>query len=231
MFRILCCVYWYGLWKPGFFFNSFLLQEYRVSGLVPASLWAEKCMPYCGVFLSGRWAMPNFLHFHHKIYMSYKFHLAFTMALNRCISISWGTNCQNCLRTFLCWAICVSWKSRAIDCDLYLLSSTKCRISNCWFAKTRWSKIWTQETSFGRKNLAFSSGSQARDRAQNNQVPRRSTGLLTRPFACTAPLIHLLAPQCLLCSHALLRSFVCSLAHSITPDFEGKWMIRCCSEP
>ena len=39
------------------------------------------------------------------------------------------------------------------------------------------------------------------------------------------PLTHLLTPSCLLCSRA--RSFVCSLACSLTPELVGKWMIRC----
>ena len=42
-----------------------------------------------------------------------------------------------------------------------------------------------------------------------------STGPLARPFTHSlAPLAHLLASPCLLCLHALLRSFVCSLPSS-----------------
>ena len=41
-----------------------------------------------------------------------------------------------------------------------------------------------------------------------------STGPLSRPFACSlAPLTHALALPCLLCSRALLRSLIRSLAH------------------
>ena len=50
-----------------------------------------------------------------------------------------------------------------------------------------------------------------------------STGPLTRPFACSlAPLTHSLASHRLLRSCAPLRSFVCSLAHSLTPELVGK---------
>ena len=47
----------------------------------------------------------------------------------------------------------------------------------------------------------------------------------TGPLACLNArsltlLIHLLAPHCLLCSYTLLRSFVRSLAHSLTLEFK-----------
>ena len=55
-----------------------------------------------------------------------------------------------------------------------------------------------------------------------------STGPLTCPFARSlAPLTHLLAPPCLLCSRAPLRSFVCSLAHfahSLARGTVNDWM-------
>ena len=46
----------------------------------------------------------------------------------------------------------------------------------------------------------------------------------TGPFArLLAELIHMFAPHCLLCSPALLRSFVHSLDHSLTPKLVGKY--------
>ena len=50
-----------------------------------------------------------------------------------------------------------------------------------------------------------------------------STGPLARPFIRSlAPLTRLLAPHCLFCSHAPLRSFIRSLARSLTPELVGK---------
>ena len=49
-----------------------------------------------------------------------------------------------------------------------------------------------------------------------------STGPLARPFAfLLALLTHLLAPHCLLPLRALLRSFVCLLAHSLLSSWES----------
>ena len=46
---------------------------------------------------------------------------------------------------------------------------------------------------------------------------------LARPFARSlTPLTHFPAPHCLLCSRALLRSFIRLLAHSLTPEPVGK---------
>ena len=46
-----------------------------------------------------------------------------------------------------------------------------------------------------------------------------STGPLTRLFAHSLALLtHSIAPHCLLHSHAPLRSFVCSVAHLLTPE-------------
>ena len=55
-----------------------------------------------------------------------------------------------------------------------------------------------------------------------------STEPLARPFACSLALLtHMLAPQCLLCLCSLLRSFVCSLAHSLPSSWErGIWSMR-----
>ena len=53
--------------------------------------------------------------------------------------------------------------------------------------------------------------------ARSNKNPDVSIGPLARPFALShALLTHLLAPHCLLPSHAPLCSFVRSLAHSLT---------------
>ena len=53
-------------------------------------------------------------------------------------------------------------------------------------------------------------------------------GPLTCPFARSlAPLTYPLAPHCALCSHALMCSFVCLLAHSLTLELARKWVIRC----
>ena len=38
-----------------------------------------------------------------------------------------------------------------------------------------------------------------------------------------APLIHLLAPHCMLCSRTPLCLFICSLAHSVIPKLVEKW--------
>ena len=55
-----------------------------------------------------------------------------------------------------------------------------------------------------------------------------SNGPLARPFALSlAPLTHSLARHCWLRLRAPLRSLVCSLAHSLTPQLVGKWMTRC----
>ena len=54
--------------------------------------------------------------------------------------------------------------------------------------------------------------------AENRDV---STGPLARPFARSLTLLtHLLAPHCSLCSRALRRSFICSLAHSLPSSWE-----------
>ena len=51
-------------------------------------------------------------------------------------------------------------------------------------------------------------------------------GPLTRPLTRSlAPLTHSLAAHCSLRSRAPLRSFVCSLAHSLTPELMGKWFL------
>ena len=60
-----------------------------------------------------------------------------------------------------------------------------------------------------------------------NKNPDVSTGPRTFPFACLlAPLTHSRAPYCSLCSRALLRPLLYSLAHSFTPELVGKWMIK-----
>ena len=51
--------------------------------------------------------------------------------------------------------------------------------------------------------------------------------LITGPIACPfprslGPLTHLLDPHCSLCSRAPLRSFVCSLAYSLTIELMEK---------
>ena len=43
----------------------------------------------------------------------------------------------------------------------------------------------------------------------------------------TEVLTHLLAPHFLLCLSALLHSFICSLAHSLTQELVGKWIVCC----
>ena len=55
----------------------------------------------------------------------------------------------------------------------------------------------------------------------------KSTGPLAHPFACSlAPLTHLFAPHCLLCSCVPLRPFDCSLTLPLpTPELMEKWMI------
>ena len=42
-----------------------------------------------------------------------------------------------------------------------------------------------------------------------------------------APLTHLRSTHCSLSLHAPLRSFVCLLARSLTPELVGKWITRC----
>ena len=58
-----------------------------------------------------------------------------------------------------------------------------------------------------------------------------STGSLAHPFTHSLlPLTHLLAPNCLHCSHcsrAPLNSFRRSIAHSLAPELLGEWMILC----
>ena len=50
-----------------------------------------------------------------------------------------------------------------------------------------------------------------------------STGPLDCPFTYSIlPLTHLLAPHCLLCLRAPLRSFICSLAHFAHSRAHGK---------
>ena len=56
------------------------------------------------------------------------------------------------------------------------------------------------------------------------KIDALSIGPFAPPFACLlAPLTHSLAPHCSLRSRAPLRSFVRSLAHSLTPALMGKW--------
>ena len=61
---------------------------------------------------------------------------------------------------------------------------------------------------------------------QNSNDSRRkywSTRLSVRSFARSlAPLARLLAPHCSLCLHALLRSFVCLLTHSLASLWESE---------
>ena len=55
------------------------------------------------------------------------------------------------------------------------------------------------------------------------EIDALGTGPFTPPFACSlAPLTQSLAPHCSLRSRAPLRSFVRSLAHSLTPELMGK---------
>ena len=63
-------------------------------------------------------------------------------------------------------------------------------------------------------------------RENDHQIDAQNTGPFAPPFArLLAPLIHSLALHCSLCSRTPLRSFVCSLAHSITPELMGKWFM------
>ena len=51
----------------------------------------------------------------------------------------------------------------------------------------------------------------------------RALGSSARSFACSLALLtHRIAPHCTLCSRTLLRSFVFSFAHSLTPKLKGK---------
>ena len=56
--------------------------------------------------------------------------------------------------------------------------------------------------------------------AKNQDV---STGPLACPFARSlAPLTHSLALHCLLCMRPLIHSFICFLAHALSPQLWGK---------
>ena len=56
----------------------------------------------------------------------------------------------------------------------------------------------------------------------------KGTGPRALPFAhLLAPLTHFLAPHCSLRSSAPLRLSVCSLTHSLTPEFWENSIIRC----
>ena len=58
---------------------------------------------------------------------------------------------------------------------------------------------------------------------ETNKNREVSTGPFARPFArWVAPLTHLLAPDCSLCSHPPLRSLVRSLAHFAHSLARGK---------
>ena len=86
-------------------------------------------------------------------------------------------------------------------------------------------KSWKQDSVFfggggsGKGNALWSS---------TTKNPNKSAGPLTRRFISSlAPLTHLLALPCSLCSHAPLRSLVCSLAHFTHSLARGKvndWM-------
>ena len=57
-----------------------------------------------------------------------------------------------------------------------------------------------------------------------------TTGPFACPFACLlTPLTYLLALHCLLCSHTLLHLLLGPIAHLLTPELVGKWLIRCAS--
>ena len=70
--------------------------------------------------------------------------------------------------------------------------------------------------------------------ARSTKNPDVSTGPFARPFSCSlAPLTGSLAPPCLLCSRAPLRSAALRCAHwlarSLTllaPSLVGQWLIR-----
>ena len=63
--------------------------------------------------------------------------------------------------------------------------------------------------------------------SRTDRNPDEGTGPLACPFfSSLAAHSRLLATHCSLHS-ALLRTFVCLLAHSFTPELVGKWIIRC----
>ena len=78
--------------------------------------------------------------------------------------------------------------------------------------------------SAGAKAASSSSSSSSSAHSESNKygVDASGTGPLARLRACSlAPLIHSLAPPCLLRSRAPHSSFICTLAHSFTPELLG----------
>ena len=117
----------------------------------------------------------------------------------------------------ICWAHCLDSFSGPI-CWTHLLGSLAALI--CWIHLLLRSFIYSHVHWKGQK---FHKSKASHGGYHDYEIDAQSTGSFAPPFACLlAPLTYLLAPHCTLQSHALLSSFVRSLAQSLTPELTGK---------
>ena len=117
--------------------------------------------------------------------------------------------------------------SRTHTCGELRVSDEGARVRLCgWLQFKRLDKFLLLKDSYGVTQLLLKEDVMLDDgalRSGTTENPDVSTGPLARPFARSlAPLTHSLAPYCSLRSRAPLRSFVRSLAHSLTPELVGE---------